>query len=199
MADSPAAIQLLQAGRPSGRTAVEDHAQKAWSFLSPDDSKLRIGRITPSFCKYFYHIWDALQCGKEIPYQVPVDIRARFDKEYHIVWKKVKETKSPRNGNLAEWISSLDGEKQGVALIALLEVKMDTEGPFESSHLLRAVVASIGQVQTLKHASENQISNYFATYVRVFRTRLRKIRLVDEVALAASLEHFSSIWCLCTV
>ena len=114
--------------------------------MSPDDLELRIRYITPSFCEYFYHIWDALQRGQKIPHQVSVDIRVRFDRGYRTVWHKVKVAKSLKNGNLVKWISSLDGEKQGVALVALLEIEMNIEGSMRSYNLLHAVVMSIGQV-----------------------------------------------------
>lgn len=53
------------------------------------------------------------------------------------------------------------------------------------------------QVQSLKHVSEDQISNFFATYVRAFRASLRNINQ-DLDGLELSLEYFSRFWGLCS-
>jgi hypothetical protein len=71
---------FFRLGCPPEGTFVWEHAQTAWSLLSPDDEDARIKHITPSFYKYFYHILNALQCGKAIPRQVPVQIRATLSR-----------------------------------------------------------------------------------------------------------------------
>ncbi|KAL9626647.1 MAG: hypothetical protein Q9164_007830 [Protoblastenia rupestris] len=74
---------------------------------------------------------------------------------------------------------------------------MDTDGPLESHKLLRKVLDLTKQVRSLRHVSEDQISNFFATYVRALRASLSNSgQGLDEVSL--SLDYFSSFWGLCT-
>lgn len=195
------AIGLLQAGAPSaGSSRAEiEYANKAWSLLSPDEPSLRIRHITDDFCLYFFHVFYTLGRGKEIPFQVPVRIRAKFIPRYRNAWNKFEDAKSPKNHNVAKWIGTLDGEKQGTSLIALLEITMDTEGPLESRTLLRTILNLTPQVKSLRHVSEDQISNFFATLVRAFRTCINDSpQALDEVTLEGSLAYFSNFWSLCT-
>lgn len=134
-----------------------------------------------------------MKSGREVPYQVPVTIRAKIDPLYQEVRRK---TDAATAEGLAQWIDALDGEKQGISLIALLEIKMHTDGPVESSKLLGAIMKQVGQVQSLRHVSEEQISNFFATYVRAFRDQLTAGS--NEEILGKSLDYFASFWTLCT-
>ncbi|KAL9124657.1 MAG: hypothetical protein Q9217_006033 [Psora testacea] len=193
-AECGTAVDLLRAGKASG--VFKEDAKKAWSLLSPDEPNLRIRRITDAFCQYFFHVYYALRNGKEIPYQVPVSIRAESDRRYRNAWNKTQDVQKYKNHNLAKWIDALDGEKQGHSLIALLEIRLHTEGPLESRKLLRTILDLKMQVESLRHVSENQISNFFATYVRAFRTNIGQNP--DEVLLAESLGYFTDFWFLCT-
>ena len=193
-ANTPSAIWLLSPKIPIQNTVKAGHARKAWSLLSPNESRIRKRHITEGFCEHFLLIYHTLQSDKEVPYQVPVTTRAKIDKLYDNVSRKMKNANSPEN--LARWIESLDGEMQGTSLIALLEIKMHSDGLIESRELLRAILSLLGQVQSLRHASEDQISNFFATYVRGFRDRVTDGS--DENTLTQSLEYFSSFWSLCT-
>ena len=88
-------FDLLQAGSLSASVSSDEaeHAKKALLLLSPGDSSLRIRHITASFCEYFFHVCDALQCGNKILYQVPVTIRAKFEKHYPNAWNRIQRRK----------------------------------------------------------------------------------------------------------
>ena len=172
---------------------------KSWLFLSPDQTTIRRRRLTYDFYAKFHLIFHNLQFGKEIPYQVPVDIRSQIDVRYRTAWKMTHSVPGLTESQLARWIATLDGEKQGVSLIALLEIQMHKKGLADEGKLLGAVVQEIEQVQTLRHASEDQISNFFATFVRAVSANLEAAGArLDKKLLEASLNYFARFWSLCT-
>lgn len=177
--------------RTKSTIRVQD-AKEAWSLLSPDKVGLRIRSIRDGFCPYFFHIYLARNSGNEkIPYQVPVDIRARIHPRYGLASRKI----ATKSLDLVRWISTLEGEEQVVSLIALLEIKIHTEGPLESHELFRSVSTLVGQMEILKRAPEDQMSNFFATFVRAFS---KSIGQGDpEKVLADSLDYFAKFWTFC--
>lgn len=193
------ALHLLQIGTQSKGDAGAERAKKAWSLLSPDESCLHKKHITDDFCKYFFCLYRTLRCNKEIPYQVPVNIRAKINPRYSKVWNKLGDPKTSGNENLAKWIDTLDGEDQGTSLIALLEIKMHIECPLENGKLLCTINDLAAQTQNLRYVTEDQISNLFATCVRTFRIQLEDIHEKGgELGLTNSLDYFSRFWKLCT-
>lgn len=163
-------------------------------MLSPDDASLHARHIKEGFCQYFALFYETLQRGKEIPYQIPVDIRAEIDPRYGTVWNMLN---GDIKHDMAGWIDNLEGEKQGNSLIALLEIKMYTKDPLESQELLHIIVSTT-QVKSLRHVTEDQISNFFATFVRIFRSHLHRPSPNFESIGEPLMEYFTTFWSLCT-
>ena len=193
-ANTPVETVLLRIAIGSKSTDEPELARKAWSLLSPDTSNRHARHITEGFCQYFFHLHYTLQGGGVIPFQIPVNVRAKIDRRYGNAFNRIKSKENDLE--LAKWISSLSGKEQGVSLIALLEIETYTNGPPESCKLLHEVLKLNGEVGTLRHATEDQISNFFATYVRAFRAGLGPD--LDQSALTGWLEYFSVFWSLCT-
>ena len=150
-ANTSPAVELLR----SESFSDTKHAGKAWSLLLPDKSCLRKRHISNDFCKYIFLIYFTLQSGKGISYRILVYIRADINPLYSRAWEKMKNAKNFQNYSLVRWIDNLDGEKQGISLIALLKLRIYIEGSLRSSELLRAIVAINGQVESLKHVSDD--------------------------------------------
>lgn len=95
-----------------------------------------------------------------------------------------------KNDDLAKWIDNLEGEKQGISLVAL-----------SSWDLLHSILKLISQAESLRHVTEDHISNFFATFVCCFKLQLNHIEEDSdhhELILTHSMSYFSGFWSLCT-
>lgn len=86
----------------------------------------------------------------------------------------LKNARCPKN-DLAKWIHTLEGEKQGISLVALLDIRLYTKGPLLSWDLLHSILNLTRQIESLRHVTEDHISNFFATFVCCFKLQLNRI------------------------
>lgn len=86
------------------------------------------------------------------------------------------EVHEPIELSLAKWISGLDGGTQGSSLVACLEVATATEGLTYCDRFFSKVTDEIKQLQTVKDVDDQQMANFFATYVRTLRKGLLRNR-----------------------
>lgn len=137
----------------------------AWYILLPESSSIRVDRLSTDFCQYFFLIVHQLELGMKVSYRVPVHIRAKYDNTYRCVWKKMHSS-SP--SMLAEWIASCsEDDSQGVNLIAVLEITLETHGFKGCRRRLTEVQSWDVKLESLQHASTDQLSNFLATSIEI--------------------------------
>ncbi|KAL9010388.1 MAG: hypothetical protein Q9173_004673 [Seirophora scorigena] len=169
----------------------------SWDLLLPASQKLAKERITPEFCQYFFYLVEAVQNGYELPYHVPFDVRCRSDFRYRQVNIQIQAARTPKQRHLARWIGRLDGQTQGASLVACLEYFLvKDEQVFPCSHIMFSLVSATAKAN-IRYVTDDQMANFFASFVRALRGVLHG-RNAPVLDLGAAIQYLSLFWGFCT-
>lgn len=153
--------------------------------------------MTTELCQHLFHVFEALSEGHPLPCDVPFRIRSIFDTRYRRVAEKIRKVQRPMM--IAKWISTLEGQVQGLSLVACLEYFMVNEDQplVYCDDFFRMATNEIEQLQTLKHVDDEEMANFLATYVRTFRKGLDDRDAQSDEWLVRASDFLSRFWGLC--
>lgn len=170
----------------------------SWDLLLPASQKLVKKRITPEFYQYFFYLVEAVKNGYELPYYIPFHVRCRFDFRYRKVNIQIQAVRTPKQRHLAGWIDSLDGSIQGTSLVACLEYFMvkNNDQVFCCCDSMFRIVSAAAKAN-IRYITDNQMANFFATYMRAVRGVLHR-RNTSVLHLGAAIDYLLLFWGFCT-
>lgn len=170
-----------------------------WELFLPDCPTVSLEYIDSSFCEHLFHVWEALDKGGMPPCDIPFSVRSRLDSHYRRVKRRLEVAPVPKHTHLVEWIGKLQGRRQGISLVACLELVMIHENqPLAyCHHLFDELTKSIKQLQTVQFVDDRQMVCFFATYVRVFRYGLDHPDTQSEGWQQHAADFLSKFWGYC--
>ncbi|KAL8764104.1 MAG: hypothetical protein Q9184_000246 [Pyrenodesmia sp. 2 TL-2023] len=184
-------------GNEPDKSLLDLLTDSAWDFLVPDSEGLAKEHITTDFCQYFFFVVDKLENSQLLPYDVPFHIRRRIDARYYRAIWQIKQAQLPVRQPLARWITGLDGQIQGSSLVACLEIFTVTEGLKYCDNFFSKVTKEVKQLQTVKDVDEQQMANFFATYVRTVRRGLLQKVCPWTEWLEPAITYLARFWAFC--
>lgn len=174
-------------------------ADTVWALLlrDPDSPRLSSYPVVKEFGQYFLHLSKAVIAGHDLPVQIPISIRCKLDPCYKIAWRTLHEGSRMTDDQIALHTHHLGNLlTRGVTLVAFLEIIIAEEGPLRAISILTAVIRQSQNLKCLVHASEDQVANLLATYVRtlVFKIFRNPIGPFDEKTCHDMLHFSYQMW-----